>query len=336
MWPKLNPAYSNRWGRSVSEWHKEFGTDPTEGINVVFKETRKKTGHEVITKGKDITIVYRTPYGEMQLVEKFDEASQSPHPVKHPVQTKEDIRMMTYWYEDAGVEFDKDAHERASARCAKTGETAYMISTVGKSPLQNFVEYLAGVEQAHYLLADYPDEVNELFAAMHKNLLQKVEIDAEHNPADTLNLSENTSTTLISPSQYETISYPQMREYCDTAKAAGKDLMIHMCGHLKLLLPLLAGLSASSFEAFTSPTVGNTTLLDGRSACPDICLMGGTNAYVWLWPADKIIKYLQEQLDALPNHRGIVVSSAGVMPPSCAPETIKAVKQWLDTYPVRV
>jgi len=31
----------------------------------------------------------------------------------------------------------------------------------------------------------------------------------------------------------------------------------------------------AAFEAFTSPTLGNTTLLDGRTACPDKCLIGG-------------------------------------------------------------
>jgi uroporphyrinogen-III decarboxylase len=333
--PKLNNSYSKHWGKTVSDWHREFESDRTDGVNAVFKEKRKKTGYEEIISGKEKIITFSTPYGDLRLIDQFDEESQSWHPVKFPISNKADVEKLTFWYEDADVEFDKDACDRAVQRYADIGDSAYVVSSVGISSLQYFVEHLAGIEEGHYLLADYPDTVKELFAAMHRNLLKKVKIQAEHSPADTLLLVENTSTTIVSPSQYESISYPQIREYCDASKAAGKDMMIHMCGHLKLLLPLLSTLSATSFESLTTPTVGDITLHDCRKACPDICLMGGTNAYVWLWPSEKIIEYIEQQLDLLPCHRGIVLSSGGAMPRDCPPETIKAVKQWLNNYPLR-
>jgi len=82
--------------------------------------------------------------------------------------------------------------------------------------------------------------------------------------------------------------------------------------------------------------VANTTLLDGRSACPDKCLVGGTNAMLWLRPAGEIIAQIEADLDSLPHHRGIVVTSAGVMPPLCGPETIKQVCEWVRQYPARM
>jgi hypothetical protein len=102
------------------------------------------------------------------------------------------------------------------------------------------------------------------------------------------------------------------------------------------LLPALADMPADGFEAFTSPPVGNTTLLDGRTACPDKTLVGGTNATLWLLPADRIIEQIEADLDALPHHRGVVISSAGVMPPACRPETIKQVSDWVHAYPARL
>jgi hypothetical protein len=95
-------------------------------------------------------------------------------------------------------------------------------------------------------------------------------------------------------------------------------------------------LPVTAFEAFTPPTVGNTTLYDGRIACPEKCLIGGTNAAIWLMSAEQIISYIQENLDILPHHKGLCLSSAGVMPPSSAPEKIKKVKDWLDSYQIRV
>src|SRR5512142_534045 len=102
-----------------------------------------------------------------------------------------------------------------------------------------------------------------------------------------------------------------------------------MCGHLKGILGDLAEIPVHGFEAFTAPTLGNTTLLDGRTACPDKCLIGGTHAMLWLEPSRRIIGQIEAWLDELPHHRGLVISSGGVMTPRCRPETIRNVSRWL-------
>ena len=146
--------------------------------------------------------------------------------------------------------------------------------------------------------------------------------------------SENTSTTTISPRQFKDYCYDYLAEYGQMAHDAGKIQMLHMCGHLKDLLPILAGLPADAFEAFTSPPVGNTTFLDGRSACPEKCLIGGTNATLWLEPAESIIAEIEERLSELPHCRGLAVSSGGAMPPGAKPEAIKQVFDWLKGFRV--
>lgn len=112
-------------------------------------------------------------------------------------------------------------------------------------------------------------------------------------------------------------------------------MVLHMCGTLKGMLPMLAELPVQAFEAFTSPPVGDTTYLDGRSICKDTCLIGGTNAALWIRPVPDIIAEMKRHLDELPHHRGIVVTSAGVMPSAATPEIIKEVCDWVKEYPVR-
>lgn len=109
-------------------------------------------------------------------------------------------------------------------------------------------------------------------------------------------------------------------------------MVYHMCGLLKDLLPDIATLGAAGIEAFTAPTLGNTTFLDGRTACPELCLVGGTQATFWTRPAKDIIAKIDEALAPLRHHRGIVVTSAGVMPPMCEPETIREVCEWVKAY----
>jgi hypothetical protein len=90
---------------------------------------------------------------------------------------------------------------------------------------------------------------------------------------------------------------------------------------------------AEVFEAFTSPPVGNTRLVDGRTRCPSVCLIGGTNAALWLRPAREIIAEIERDLAALPHRRGVILSSAGVMPPACDPKTVASVCAWVRGQP---
>lgn len=337
FWPKLDGAYSRVQAGQFKDMDSQalqawIGADMHCWIPTCAKEVRKTTSIETINKDGVSRIIYHTPYGDMESVRHFDIASQSWHPMQFPVRTREDIKGMIAIYRDTTIEFNPEAAAKALAEKQRLGERASTNNGIGESPLMEWIEWIAGVEQAQFLLADHPAEVEELFDAMHQVLLQRAALLACQSQADVLYLIENTSTTLISPEQYRKYCLGHITAYGNITRAAGKPLVLHMCGHLKAILPDLAKVPAEAFEAFTSPTVGNTTLLDGRTHCPDKCLIGGTNASLWLRPVDQIIARIKQDLDALPHHRGVVVTSAGIMPPACTPQTIKTVCDWVKNY----
>ena len=339
FWPKLDGAYSRAQtdpframdANAITEW---TGSDQHRWVGGCVRELHTRCAGETTVDGVLSRTCYHTPQGAAELVQQFDEGSQSWHPVAFPIKSRDDLELMTAWYEDVRIELDVEMCARARENVARIGQTALTTASIGTSPFMQFIETLAGVENAHLLAADYPDEVAALLAAMHRVNIRHAELMVEHSPADLLYLIENTSTTLLSPQQFAQYCLPHLREYSDIARRAGRLLALHMCGHLHALLPLLATLPVAAFEAFTSSTLGNTTLLDGRTACPHVCLIGGTNAMLWLQPPAEIIAQLERDLTALPHHRGIVVSSAGVMPPRCPPETIRAVCAWVKAYEV--
>jgi uroporphyrinogen decarboxylase-like protein len=341
FWPKLDQAYP-KWQvapfqeMDIDSIHDWIGSDRFTGIGGCTREERNRTSVETVQSEDTRRILYRARHGELELVEKFDTPSHSWHPTKYPVQNLEDIRIMTEVYEDVTVELDRDELENATVRAREIGQTALTVTCIGTSPLMHWIEYLAGVEMGHCLLRDHQCEVEDLFDVMQKVVLRTTEIVCSYHPADVLVSSENTSTTLISPNQFKRYCALHLSEYAQVTNRAGRSLMLHMCGHLKALLPDLAQIPAQSFEAFTSPTLGNTTLLDGRTHCPNTCLVGGTNAVLWTKPADEIIARIENDLNLLPHHRGIVVTSAGVMPPLCEPETIKQVCDWVKRYPAKM
>ena len=341
FWPKLDGAYPKAHyapfrEMSLDAIHEWIGSDKHTGITGCVREVRKHTATETTRHHGTMSTIYHTPSRELQLVQHFDEPSNSWYPVHFPVKSREDILAMTEIFSDVTIELDSDGLQRARDQSEQIGQDALTANGIGESPLMYWVEWMAGVENAHFLLMDHQQEVESLFEAMHSVLIDKTRLLCEHSPADVFYLIENTSTTLISPDQYRQYCAHHVGEYANITKDAGRNLILHMCGHLKALLPDLNRIPAQAFEAFTSPTLGNTSLLDGRSACPDKCLVGGTNAMLWTKPAKEIIAKIEEDLDELPHHRGIVVTSAGVMPPLCNPETIKEVCEWVKQYPARM
>lgn len=341
FWPKLDKAYPRAQKApfrtmTIRDIHHWLGSDEHAGIPSCVREVRHRTSRQDHRNDNRSVTVYATPLGETRMVQQFDQTSQAWHPMVFPVSDIETLRMMTTFYEDTSVILDQDLLGKAQRSVQEAGENAFTHTSIGESPLMFFVEWLAGVENAHFLLHDYPDEVGLLFDAIHQMLITKTKILAEHSPSDVLYMIENTSTTLISPQQYREFCAHHITDYGTITGSYGRFLFLHMCGKLKLLLPDLAVLPADGFEAFTAPPLGSTTLLDGRAACPDKALVGGTHAMLWTRPAREIIEAIERDLDALPHHRGLVVTSAGVMTPLCPPETIRAVCEWLKGYPIRI
>jgi uroporphyrinogen-III decarboxylase len=342
FWPKLGPSYCKSQKAPFSnmnllELYNFIGSDIHLGhisgeLPTYLFEARKNTSIRIEETPNTRKTEYITKYGNTEYVEQYDEKSASWHPVTFPIRNLDDISIMTEIYLDTSIIIDKDKLLNALTVTKEHGDKVLTLESIGESPFMYFVEVLAGIENAHLLLMDHQNEVEQLFEAMHRVLKEKISLLGELSPYDVLYLFENTSTTIISPQQYSRYCKQYISEYAQIAKTFNKILILHMCGKLKNLLGDLSTLPVKAFEAFTSPPLGNTTLLDGRNACHDKCLIGGTNAILWLNSAKRIIVEIERTLEPLKHHRGIVITSGGVMPPACDPETIREVCKWLNSY----
>lgn len=337
FWPKIDVAYIPAQKEPFCkmnnpELHRWIGSDQHVGGPNCVKTVRKKTKIECREEKEVRTTLFHTQAGVLKSVEYFDSASCSWHPREFPVKDVRDIEAMCLVFSDVSYEFDSGQFEKASACIKNTGEEGITFTGMGVSPLMDWIQHIAGIENGILMLMDHREKVEALFEIMHKGLCGCAEIAANKSPHKIIYSTENTSTTLISPAMFKKYCYKHLNEYGRIVKSAGKFHILHMCGHLKKLLPDIDTLPADGIEAFTSPSVGNTTLLDGRTNCSKKCLIGGTNAVLWLKDADTIIKTIERDLNALPHHRGIVVTSGGVMPPGCNPEKIKKVGEWVKNY----
>ena len=336
FWPKLDASYAPFQRKPFSamsndEIHAYIGSEPPIGLPSCVKEV-SAARYRVEANGYNEHTTIESPLGTLTSTRRYDPGSYSWHPTEFPIKSRDDIEILTDVYEHTNLEVDLEGKAKSVEKSREAGDGGATLEAIGKSALMHFVEYLAGVENAHLFLADYEEDVITLFFELDRNLVSRIDLLVEHSPADMLMLVENTSTSLISPEQYRSYSAETIAGYAEKVRGSGKAMVLHMCGFLKALLPQLTQIGAHAFEAFTSPPVGNTPLHAGRNSSDDICLIGGTNAALWLEPAETIIAAIEADFEKLPHLRGIIPSSAGVMPPLAGPEKIRSVCQWINRY----
>lgn len=341
FWPKIyNNTYAAAQEKpfgamSIRELHDYAGTDIQQFLPSSVRFARKECGYSEGIENGVLHTRYTTPIGGLHGIFRYDAASDSYHPEKPAVGTVEDIRVMTRYFADITPEYDCDNREQAAAMYRDFGSRGLCADTIGESPLMDFIEWYAGIENGHLLLCDYPEEIAELFAEIHRVNCQSLTVACEHSPADALYFIENTSTTIISPSQFEEFCQGHLTDYANIAKRYNRRLVFHMCGHIRNILPMLAEIPFTAIEALSSPPIGNTTLAQARAALPDKSFIGGTNCLTWLNSPEEIIRELEQALAELPHYRGIILGTGGIVPPGCTPQTLKAVFDRLAAMPMK-
>jgi hypothetical protein len=246
------------------------------------------------TVNQTVTLRRVSPWGTLATVLKHD------HPVEYPVKSREDLRILRAIWE-ASDYVESPGMEEAFARVERhIGDDGIYVPWLDPSPVQNLLEYEMGMANFYYLLADHRQEVEELLAIMHAKRLQEYEIVARSTPAQVVVAMENTSSTLISPQFYRQYSVPQLRDYVDVLHRHGKIAVLHMCGHLKALLPAIRQTALDGINAATPPPVGTATYDDILDAFgDDFLIFGAVLAPTVFHKADLDCDELSKYLDNL-------------------------------------
>jgi len=292
--------------------------------------------HSETTDGRRVT-QHRTPDGTLTRADAFDEGSHSWHPVEFPIKTPDDIAAARHLFEHNRFEVNADALPRCHERLRQVGDRGIVMTGMGISPLMSLIQHLVGPEHTYFFLADFPGEMDALIETMHEERLRFLRCLLTACPYDYIVSVENTSTTLLSPTVFECYCWRHLRDYGRLIAEAGKTHVLHQCGKLRALLPRIEELPAMAIEAYSSPPVGDTTLADRVERAPTTAIIGGTNATTWLLPADAICESIEQSLVEAGTMAGVVLTSAGVMPPACSIETIRQVRERMkEITPARV
>jgi len=277
--------------------------------------------------GRQVTC-YQTPDGTLTGANGFDAGSHSWHPVEFPIKTREDILAARHLFEGNRWAVDNELVERGRERIEQVGDRGIVYTGAGISPLMQLIQHYIGPEATYYFLQDYPDEMEHLIGVMHEERLRYLRTMLPACPYEWVVSGENTSTTLLSPAVFERYPWRHLKEYGDLIVAHGKSHQLHQCGTLHDLLPMINELPATVIEAYSCPPIGDTPLSDRTALAPSMAVIGGTCANTWLQPVEAICETMVRDLRAAGGLRGVVFTSAGVMPPGCPIEKIAQVREF--------
>ena len=250
-------------------------------ISVVERVPNHQDGIEPLYyfENGDMITGFKTPVGTITSRSQYrPEVPDMPYITKHLVETVEDLEVFKYILEHTEYTFEHD-YEKYDYEKNRIGERGEISTIFDFSPIQEFLEINAGIECTYNLLADVPDQFEEVFALLHERnkayLRELVKCPVEYCIS-----YENTGTTTLSPSVYTTYCTPALDQYADIIHQAGKKYFIHMCGKLSRLQSEIRGNRFDGvFDIAPEPT-GDIELWEAREGFGEKVVAGGIDNFL--------------------------------------------------------
>lgn len=238
----------------------------------VSDETTHEAGHAVRRQ------VWRTPVGEVSAVW-VDEWQQ-----KFFLESAADYRVMLYITQHTHY-----APAYANFLQQEAGFPAHVIAVprIGRTPLQTILVDYAGLASFSMHLADYADEIQELYEAMRVNFRRLVEIVAG-GPGRYINVLENFSAETLGPRRFKQFLLPVYEETFGWLQQAGKVVGCHYDGQVGSVRQLVANAPIDLIESLTQPPEGDLTLAEARAAWPTKLFWANINLGCYELPAPEL------------------------------------------------
>lgn len=195
----------------------------------------------------------------------------------HFIKTPEDYRIMSRALADVHVVADASAFLRSEADLGDRGITVGQIHGLGmgRTPLMVLQIDWVGLERFSLDLASGLPEMMALLEQMNAIKLDEIR-QAAKTPAAQVKLWENLSVETLGPVHYRRHLVPMYRQIVDILNGAGKRLLVHYDGQLRVIADDVAGLGFDGIDSFTEPPEGDMTAAEARAVWPD--------AFLWLHP----------------------------------------------------
>lgn len=300
--------------------NQRIGADQLDRAKAV-KETFRRV--EIEQRKDEGLTIWHTPKGDLveQMVQ--DPIAKTSYRLRHRLDGEKAFEAYHALLDDLKYEPD---YERAQKTFEKVGDTGLPTVDAPATPLQHILMWDLSVENALMAMYDRTDEMIELMRHMHQKNLEYYRI-ACAGPGEVIRPMEDTSSMLTGPAMYAEHCAAYLSEYGRIVHEHGKKFIVHMCGHLKEMLPIIKDIELDGIEAATPGPTGNVEPDEIRAALGDVIIMGGVDPtrYAIQGP-EEMVKTLRERLNRIKGDRHFILGSEEI-PVSARLDTVKAVGQ---------
>lgn len=269
--------------------------------------------------------IYETPVGTVYQEER--PVGNTMFSSRYLIQSIEDVKVYQYMVEHTRL----TSMERAFIeRDKEIGEDGIPAMSGPMCPLQELLQHLAGVENTVYLLADYPEELEELFDAMHERNKRIYRLLANY-PGRVVFDYEDTSTTVMSRSMYVDYTMPCIDEYADIMHKAGKLFIAHMCGKLSGFVEEIGKGRMDGIDSVCPPTTGDLCSWDARQAWGEekVVIGGIEPPALARMSVEECLSYVAEIIERMPFAAGFILSSGDAVPYGTPMDNLKAIAEYI-------
>ena len=147
---------------------------------------------------------------------------------------------------------------------AALGDGGITVGQMGRTPLMEVQIDLAGLQRFSMDLADEHPALMELLELMTELVLRQCR-EAVKTSARCVKLWENLSIETIGRRQYRRRLVPLYGKILEILTQAGKQLLVHYDGKLRLIAEEIAGLGIDGIDSLTPPPEGDMSVAEARA-----------------------------------------------------------------------
>ena len=304
-------------------WVGAYAVDLPQGIEQELRVDAGDLIHRVDTPVGSLTCRLRLA----------PESPYMPWIIEYRIRTLDDVKTFQYLLEHTRCELWTDYF---NGQDEYVGERGLVVVAGPPSPLQQMINFDMGLETVIYMLADHPDEMNEMLETFHAKQLEMWKVMAEM-PAEIFFIHDNLSSTTTSRAMYRRYDRRYVNAYADVLHAAGKKLITHWCGKLAAFSEDFAEARHDGVSEVAPPPTGDTDIVEARKTwAAGFIMMGGIDPNVFAkGTTGEMEEYVEDLLGRMgPDRRGFILGSGDAVPFGTPPENLKAAAAVAARFPV--
>jgi uroporphyrinogen-III decarboxylase len=271
-----------------------------------------------------------TPVGKLTERSEHHPGAETSYVTDYLIKEAEDYAAVCYWLTHQNPVPDLTATQQA---IAEAGEEGLATVDAGSPPLTAFFRFLPQ-EQVLFEFHDHPERLDRLAEAVHTYTFAQAEIAAASPAEVVVAYAADITTRLVSPRMYERYALPYLQETARVLHAAGKIFVLHTCGDVRALLPMIRRSGIDAIDSLSEPPLGNTPFEVAVAELGEgVCLIGGVSPVVLAnGSPDEVRAHVIDLFRRMPSRRNLLLCTSDATAYGTPVENLAAVSRLVREY----